>query len=75
MLKVNRYGKKIRQLYNEVIKQQKAFYECPKCKKITLRRISYALWQCKKCGYKMAGAAYTPYSEAGEFLNKILENA
>ena len=67
MLKVNRYGKKIR--------QQKSLYECPKCKRISLRRVSYALWECKKCGFKMAGAAYSPNSEAGEFLKKIIENA
>lgn len=73
MLKSNRYGKKIRTAYNNVIKLQKAKYECPKCKSQKLRRVSYSVWQCSKCGFKMAGGAYTPYTETGEFIIKMIE--
>lgn len=72
MLKNNRYGKKIRALYNQIIKSQKAKYECPKCKTQNLRRVSYSIWECKKCGFRMAGGAYTPYTETGEFVLKML---
>lgn len=72
MLKTNRYGKKIRTLYNEIISKQRAKYECPKCHSKTLRRVSFSMWECKKCGFKMAGGAYTPYTEIGEFVLKML---
>jgi len=55
-----RYGKKQRKEYAKIEKIQKARHVCPVCKRKRLRRIAAGIWQCSKCGTKLAGGAYTP---------------
>lgn len=56
-----RYGSNIRQKVSEIERKQKARYECPKCHRFALKRLSAGIWHCKACEVKMAGKAYIPW--------------
>jgi large subunit ribosomal protein L37Ae len=59
-----RYGTKIRKLVVEVERKLKQDYKCPSCGAMKLRRAGSSIWQCRRCGAKFAGAAYTPTAGA-----------
>ncbi|MBC7218578.1 MAG: 50S ribosomal protein L37ae [Hadesarchaea archaeon] len=59
-----RYGTKVRKLVVEVEKKLKQEYKCPKCGAMKVRRTGSAIWQCRRCGVKFAGGAYTPKAAA-----------
>ena len=71
-MRTARYGRKIRKLYEKAEKSKKKSYECPKCGKRSVKRISYALWKCNSCGARIAGAAYSLSSEAGDTSRRVL---
>lgn len=56
-----RYGKKIRQKISDIEKREKMKYECPKCHKINVKRVSSGIWQCRSCNIKFGGRAYLPW--------------
>lgn len=53
-----RYGKKIRDGLKNIKRLTTRKYKCPLCTRISVRRISTGIWQCKKCGTKFASNAY-----------------
>lgn len=53
-----RYGRTIKKKINMAEKKQKAYYKCPTCHAIKVKRISSGIWGCRKCGVKFAGKAY-----------------
>ncbi len=55
-----RYGTKSRKLVAEVERRLRQRYKCPSCGAMGVRRVSTAIWQCMRCGVKLAGAAYAP---------------
>ncbi|MEM4201797.1 MAG: 50S ribosomal protein L37ae, partial [Candidatus Hadarchaeum sp.] len=55
-----RYGTKVRKLVVEVEKKLKQEYKCPSCGALKVRREGSSIWQCRRCGAKFAGGAYTP---------------
>ena len=55
-----RYGLKLRKKIIEIENVQRKKHICPECKNKTLKRIASGIWQCKKCGNKIAGKAYFP---------------
>jgi len=55
-----RYGMKIRKLTLEIERKLRQKYKCPKCGAERVKRVSTGIWQCKKCGVKFAGGAYSP---------------
>ena len=74
MLNTPRYGRKNRKRYKEVLKDQKKLYECPKCRRKTLKRRSFALFVCKSkaCSAVVAGGAYRATTEAGETAKRMV---
>ena len=55
-----RYGKSVKDRYRDVQKNAKQKHKCPACLKPGMKRLSSGIWECKKCGHKMAGKAYKP---------------
>ena len=53
-----RYGIKIRKKYSLVHKVLKSKRKCPECGSIKFGRQDVGIWNCKKCGFKIAGSAY-----------------
>ncbi len=57
-----RYGTKIRKLVVEVERKLKQDHKCPSCGANKVKRAGASIWECRRCGAKFAGAAYTPSS-------------
>ena len=55
-----RYGTKIRKLALEIERKVRQKYRCPGCGALRVKRVGTSLWQCRRCGVKFAGAAYSP---------------
>lgn len=55
-----RYGFTLRRKYAEVAAKAAKLYPCPKCGAVKARRVSTAIWRCRRCGTKFAGRAYEP---------------
>ncbi|MFP3208322.1 MAG: 50S ribosomal protein L37 [Nitrososphaeria archaeon] len=55
-----KYGATLRKRYSAVQRTLKARRACPKCGSWSFRRTAIGIWECGKCGYKVAGGAYSP---------------
>jgi large subunit ribosomal protein L37Ae len=55
-----RYGRFIRKRVTETERVSKAKHRCPRCDTVAVRRKGTGIWECRKCGFKFAGGAYTP---------------
>ena len=53
-----RYGIKIRKEYTKIHMQLKEKRICPDCGSKQFGRKAVGIWECKKCGFKVAGTAY-----------------
>ena len=54
-----KYGASLRKRYSKAWFMLKAKRQCPKCGSFRFRRVAIGIWECQKCGYKVAGGAYT----------------
>lgn len=57
----SRYGKSVRDRFRDVSKISKSKHKCPNCLKLGFKRTAPGIWECRKCGHKMAGKAYKPF--------------
>ena len=73
MIRTQKFGASIRRQFMKAIKAKKERYECPKCHKLKLTNVSFAMWRCKSCGAEVSGGAYTPKTEAGEICSRLTE--
>ncbi|MEM3445312.1 MAG: 50S ribosomal protein L37ae [Thermoplasmata archaeon] len=55
-----RYGIRIRRRLYEVETAMKAKHPCPECNTGVLKRVSTGVFECRKCGVKIASSAYYP---------------
>lgn len=55
-----KYGLTLRRRYLSVWKKLKQRRACPKCGSLTFSRSDNGIWECRKCGYTVAGDAYEP---------------
>lgn len=55
-----RYGVRIRKRIADVEVESKGRHDCPKCKAKALVRRANGIWECRKCGSKMASSSYMP---------------
>ena len=69
-----RYGVRARSRVRNVEKIQKLKHECPSCGHSTVKRVSTAIWQCRKCGIKFAGGSYIPKTEIGHHVDKVFRS-
>jgi large subunit ribosomal protein L37Ae len=56
----NRYGVRIRKQMSAVTSAKRKSYECPRCRHVSVKRVSTGIWRCRRCDLKFAGGAYTP---------------
>lgn len=69
----SRYGKGIRNKISEIEDQEKSKHRCPNCGSKKLERESSGVWNCKKCGEKVAGGAWKPDTGAEGLMKKALK--
>jgi large subunit ribosomal protein L37Ae len=55
-----RYGKSVKDSFRDTMKGSKSKHKCPNCLKLGFKRRSAGIWECRKCGLKLAGKAYKP---------------
>jgi large subunit ribosomal protein L37Ae len=55
-----RYGVKIRRRIKEILAEKSRWHACPRCKHISVKRVSTGIWRCRRCDYTFAGGAYRP---------------
>jgi len=65
-----RYGMKSRKLVADIERKLRQQYKCPSCGAMRVQRVSTAIWQCGRCGVKIAGAAYVPSMPIAKPLEK-----
>ena len=53
-----RYGLTVKQKVLAIEKKQKIKYECPRCFKSAVKRVSKGIWACKKCDHTFTGKAF-----------------
>ena len=76
MVKWNvRYGASLRKRYISVQKEKQARYICDVCGKLAVKRIGTGIWRCKSCGTTFAGGAYTPKTETGKNIERMLSQS
>jgi len=68
-----RYGVRARTVTKNIEVIQRAKHECPICGHKKVKRVSTAIWQCRKCGTKYSGGAYLPETESGQNVEKMLK--
>lgn len=69
-----RGGRSVKIRLESVKKQLKQRYKCPACGKIKVKRESTGVWKCKSCGHTFAGGAYSPTTQFGETVARIISD-
>ena len=69
----SRYGTKIRQRLVDVETIQRKKHKCPKCEQFKVKRLASGLFKCRKCGAKFTGGAYSPVTNAGQIITKMVQ--
>jgi len=54
-----RYGRRVKHRLAEIESVLKGKHKCPYCRAPKAKRISVGIWECKKCGAKFTGKAYS----------------
>ena len=54
-----RYGRTVKHRLAKVEFEKNSAHKCPYCSKPKVSRISYGIWECRKCGNKFTARAYT----------------
>ena len=55
-----RYGVPLRYRWAAIYREKSKKHLCPRCHHHSVVRDSTGIWVCRHCGFKFAGAAYTP---------------
>lgn len=55
-----RYGIRIRRRLHDVETEMREKHPCPECNTGVLKRVSTGIYECRKCGVKIASSAYYP---------------
>lgn len=54
-----RYGRTTKEKFGKIEAEQRGWHKCPYCHAERVKRISFGLWGCRKCGAEFTGKAYT----------------
>ncbi|MCW4012207.1 MAG: 50S ribosomal protein L37ae [Candidatus Bathyarchaeota archaeon] len=66
-----RGGATLRKRYGRIMTSLHTYHKCPSCASPSVKRESVGLWECRKCGHKFAGGAYTPSTKVGQASRRI----
>jgi large subunit ribosomal protein L37Ae len=66
-----RGGATVRKRYGRIMAGLHTYHKCPSCASPSVKRESVGLWECRKCGHKFAGGAYTPSTKVGQASRRI----
>lgn len=69
-----RYGMKARRRYAGIDGVMRRSHECPSCSRLSVKRISTAIWGCRKCGTRFIGGAYLPKTSMAKDSERIFRN-
>lgn len=56
-----RYGNTLRNRVSKIESISRKTHKCIFCEKTSVKRKAYGIWECRSCGKKFVGKAYTPY--------------
>lgn len=70
-----RYGATVRKRYVKIVTELRKRHKCPQCGLQRVKRVSVGVWECKKCGFKFTGGAYTPVTKIGIVARRITRGA
>ncbi len=54
-----RYGRGVKLKFGQVEAEQRKNHLCPYCRAIRVKRVATGIWECRKCGAKFTGRAYS----------------
>ena len=54
-----RYGRTVKHKLAKIEMEQKKNHTCPYCSRDRVSRVSYGIWNCKKCNSTFTARAYT----------------
>lgn len=67
-----RGGTKVRKRYTKLIESKNAKYQCVRCGKESVKRVSASVWVCNSCKTMFSGGMYTYRTPAGkEIMRKV----
>lgn len=70
-----RYGRKDRKLVADLESKMHMPHVCAKCARLSVKRISTGIWQCKKCSYTFAGGTFLPQTPVGLTVARSIKKA
>ncbi len=65
-----RYGASVRKRYVDVMVEVKKRRKCPRCGFLSVKRRSVGIWECRKCGFTLAGGAYELTTKMGSMAKR-----
>jgi large subunit ribosomal protein L37Ae len=54
-----RYGRRTKEKFAKIEAVQKSKHKCPYCHAMKVKRVGVGIWNCRKCGAKFTGKAYS----------------
>ncbi|MBR9692244.1 50S ribosomal protein L37ae [Candidatus Woesearchaeota archaeon] len=54
-----RYGRRVKHKLAEIEAVQRGKHVCPYCRAPRVKRLAVGIWNCRKCGAKFSGKAYS----------------
>ena len=54
-----RYGRRVKHRLAKIESVQRGKHKCPYCHAQKVKRVAAGIWNCKKCGAKFTGKAYS----------------
>ena len=54
-----RYGRGVKLKFGKIEAEQRKKHPCPYCRAVRVKRVAAGIWECRKCGSKFTGRAYT----------------
>ena len=54
-----RYGRGVKFKFGKIEAEQRKKHPCPYCRAVRVKRVAAGIWECRKCGSKFTGRAYT----------------